>query len=70
LNRNLIAALGAAAGMSAVFATFYFTFFAAAARIPPGRELGLIGAALGIGSGLACALIGYAAHRWARRQGQ
>lgn len=68
MNRNLIAALGAAVGIALVLAGFYFAFFAAAARIPPGRELGLIGAGLGIGSGLVCAAIGFVAYRWARRQ--
>jgi hypothetical protein len=67
MNRNLIAVLGAIAGIAAALAGFYFAFFAAAARIPPGRELGMIGAVLGIGCVLACAAIGFLAHRWAQR---
>ena len=67
MNRNLIATLGAAVGIAAMLAGFYFAFFAAAARIPPGRELGLVGAALGIGAGLACVGVVFVAQRWARR---
>jgi hypothetical protein len=68
MNRNLIAILGAIVGIAAALAGFYFAFFAAAARIPPGRELGMIGASLGIACVLACVLIGFLAHRWAQRR--
>jgi hypothetical protein len=67
VNRNLIATLGAIVGIAAALAGFYFAFFAAAARVPPGRELGMIGASLGIACVLACAAIGFIAHRWAQR---
>jgi ABC-type antimicrobial peptide transport system permease subunit len=68
MNRNLIAILGAIAGIAAALAGFYIAFFAAAARIPPGRELGMIGAALGIACVLACVAIGFVANRWAQRR--
>ena len=41
-------------------------FIAFAAAVPPGEELGLAGAAGGIGCGLACAAIGVIANRVSR----
>ncbi len=66
MNRNVIAVTVAVAGIAAVLAATYAAFFAMAGHIPPGRVLGLLGAALMVGSGLLCAGIGYVANRWAQ----
>ena len=68
MNRNLIAIFCAVVGIAIALAAFYFAFFAAAARIPPGRELGMVGAVLGIACVLTCVAIGVVANRWAQRR--
>jgi hypothetical protein len=68
VKRNTLAVLGATAGIAAMLAGFYFGFFAAASRIPPGPVLGLIGAALGVGCVLGCAGVAFFAHKWAHRR--
>lgn len=67
MNRNALAVVGAMLGIAAVLVGFYVAFFAAATRIPPGKVLGLVGAALAVGCYLACATIGFVAHKWAHR---
>ena len=68
MNRNPVAIAVAVIGMAAVLAATYVAFFAMAARIPPGRVLGLLSASLMVGSGLLCAGIGYVANKWAQRR--
>jgi hypothetical protein len=53
---------------AAVLAGTYFAFFAMAANIAPGRVLGMLSAAMMVGSGLFCAGIGYLANKWAQRR--
>lgn len=67
MNRNVVAILVSAVAIAAILAGTYDAFFALAARIPAGRTLGMLSAALMVGSGLACAGVGYLASRWARR---
>jgi hypothetical protein len=67
MNRNGIAIIASVVAIGAILAGTYGAFFALAARIPAGRTLGMLGAALMVGSGLACAGVGYLASRWARR---
>ena len=50
--------------VAAILAGTYEAFFALAAHFPPGRTLGLIGAALMLVSGLACVGVGYLAIKW------
>ena len=68
MTRNGIAIVFAVLAIAAILVCTYAAFFALAARIPAGRTLGMIGAALMVGSGLACAGVGYVANRWAQRQ--
>ncbi|HEX5127907.1 MAG TPA: hypothetical protein VFW00_14270 [Rhodocyclaceae bacterium] len=67
MNRNVVATLVAILAITLVLAGFYFAFFAVAARIPPGRELGMAGASLGLFSGVMCVAICFIAYRWTRR---
>ena len=68
MTRNVIAIIVAVVCCAAVLAATYAAFFAMAAHFPPSRVLGLLSAALMVGSGLLCAGIGYAANKWAQGQ--
>lgn len=52
--------------IGAILAGAYWLFFVLAAHMPAGRTLGMISAALMIGSGLACAAVAYLANLWLR----
>jgi len=67
MSRTGIAIIVSILAIAAVLAGTYEAFFALAARFPPGRTLGMISAALMVGSGLVCAGIGYAANKWVQR---
>ena len=67
MNRNVVAIVVSVVAIAAILAGTYGAFFALAAQIHAGRTLGMLGAALMIGSGLACVGVGYLATRWARR---
>lgn len=54
--------------IGAILAATYRVFFALAAHFPPGRTLGMIGAALMLGSGLGCIAVGYLANQWVRQR--
>jgi hypothetical protein len=68
MNRIAIAITVAVLAIAAILAGTYAAFFALAAQIPAGRTLGMISAALMVGSGLACAGVGYVANKWAQRR--
>ena len=67
MNRNAVAIVVAILCIAAVLAGTYVAFFAMAAHFPAGRSLGMLSASLMVGSGLACAGIGYLANKWAQR---
>ena len=64
MNRITIAIIVSAVAIPAILGGTYWAFVALATAIPPGRTLGMISAALMVGSGLACAGVGYAASKW------
>lgn len=66
MNRNAIAIIVAVLCIAAVLGGTYLLFTALAARVPAGRTLGMLSASLMVGSGLACAGIGYLANKWAQ----
>ena len=70
MNRKVVAVVVSAIAIAGVLAGTYEAFFALAARMPAGRTLGTISAALMVGSGLVCAGIGYVASGWVRRSEQ
>ena len=68
MNRTAIAIVVSAVAIPVILAGTYWAFVTLATYIPPGRTLGMISAALMVGSGLACAGIGYAASKWVQRR--
>ena len=62
------ALIGTVFGIAGLITGGFFAFSFAAASIPPGEELGLIGAGLGAGVGLLSAAIGVVVdRRYSRR---
>ena len=67
MSRTSVAIIVSVLAIVIILAGTYGAFFALAAHISPGRTLGMMGAALMMGCGLACAGVGYAANKWVRR---
>ena len=67
MNRTAIAIAVSVPIIAALLAGTYVAFTALAAQIPAGRTLGMLSASLMVGSGLACAGVGYVANKWVTR---
>jgi hypothetical protein len=63
MNPNVIANIASVVAIAAILAGTYGAFFALAAQMPAGRTLGVLGAAMMAGSGLAWAGVSYLASR-------
>jgi hypothetical protein len=66
MKRSMPILVGSLLAILAVVFGGVEAFLAIAATVQPGLELGLAGAALGVGCGLACATIGVCANRATR----
>ena len=70
MKRESSILVGATLGIVGVLIGGFLAFYAIASSTAPGQELGLVGAALGIGCGLVCAAIGVGANFLSRSRGQ
>lgn len=67
MNRTAIAIVASLVAFALILGASYAALTTLAPHVPPGRAMGMLSAALMVGSGLACAGAGYLASKWAKR---
>lgn len=69
MNRTAVAIVVSLVAFAVILIASYAILTMLATHVPPGRTMGMVSAALMVGSGLACAGVGYLANKWAQSRG-